>query len=69
MSLPAASTETLRKAERYVIRCAMGIVNSDGWSFEMRSQENVVIFPAAMRRLESAIAKLQEARKSARRKR
>jgi len=56
-------TETAKdKAERHVIRCAMGIVNSEGWAFGL---DNKVHFPGSMRRLESAIARLKEARRAA----
>lgn len=62
-------TEEIARAERHVIRCAMGIVNAEGWSFEKRGQDDVVIFPEAMRRLEGAIARLREARKAAKKHR
>lgn len=67
-------TEVL-KAERSLIRAAMGVVNSDGWAFESRKPEdavtgkdggvNIVVFPGSMRRLEAAIARLKQARKEA----
>lgn len=56
----------VERAERHVIRCAMGIVNSDGWAFRTDATgANVAIFPGSMRRLENAIAKLKLARKQA----
>jgi hypothetical protein len=51
------------KAERHVIRCAMGIVNIEGWAFQQDGEKGIVIFPTALRRLEDAIASLKEARK------
>lgn len=58
-------TDAIQRAERSVIRAAMGIVNSDGWAFQTVTGGNVVIFPGSMRRLEHAIARLKEARKEA----
>lgn len=60
----------VQKAERSLIRAAMGIVNSNGFAFlEDRTDpdklKTSVIFPGSMRRLESAIARLKEARKAA----
>lgn len=46
----------------------MGIVNSNGWSmFKDVNGAERVIYPDAIRRLEGAIAKLQEARKAVKR--
>jgi len=58
-------SSAVAKAERYVIRMAMGIVNEDGWAFRAEGDDHtpVVVFPGSMRRLESAIAKLKEARR------
>lgn len=53
-------------AEKAVVRAAMGIVNKEGWAFQIHGQQNVVLFPGSMRRLESAIAKLKEARRGKR---
>lgn len=63
----ARSTETVKKAERSVLRAAMGIVNSDGWAFQTQGEGGVpvVLFPGSMRRLEAAIARLKRARKEA----
>ena len=67
-------TEKVTRAERAVIRAAMGIVNNDGWAFETRKPQGtttdttglcIVLFPGSMRRLENAIAKLKQARKEA----
>ena len=60
--------QRLANAERSLIRAAMGIVNSDGWSFQNTTCThglNVVLFPGSMRRLEAAIARLKQARKEA----
>ncbi len=60
-----ASKSVLEKAERSVIRAAMGVVNGDGWAFKNQGpgSQNVVLFPGSMRRLEAAIARLKQARK------
>jgi hypothetical protein len=64
-SIPAVAT--INRAERAVNRAAMGIVNERGWAFTSEQPDNtpVVLFPGAMRRLETAIAKLKQARKEA----
>ena len=66
MSAPSTEgKEQLARAERAVIRCAMGIVNSDGWAFQTEGGKNIVTYPGSMRRLEYAIARLKLARKAA----
>lgn len=59
-----SSTDGIRRAERAVIRAAMGIVNKEGWAFDKAGTEeyNVVLFPKAMRRLEFAIQRLGDER-------
>lgn len=69
MSLNKPSTERVLKAERAVIRSAMGIVNAEGWAFQTQGDGRVpvVLFPGAMRRLEFAIQRLRAERKLAKR--
>lgn len=68
MTKRRATPDGVAKAERAVIRAAMGIINSDGFAFtEDRSNEtkvlSLVVFPNSMRRLENAVARLKEARR------
>lgn len=65
MSANRSCTEGMQKAERHVVRCAMGIVNVEGWAFHPGGG---VIRVTAMRRLEVAIARLKEARKEAKKR-
>lgn len=61
------ASDAISKAERSLIRAAMGIVNSDGWAFRQQGDGGVpvVVFPGSMRRLEAAIVRLKEARRAA----
>lgn len=67
------ATSRIRKAEQSIVRAAMGIVNANGYAFtygQIGEMPNVhvVLFPAAMKRLENAVHKLREARKARRKK-
>lgn len=61
--------DAVTRAEKSVVRAAMGCVNAAGWAFNRRDGIEAVLFPNAVRRLEHAVYNLQLARKAAKRRR
>ena len=62
--------DVLARAERKLLRAAMGCVDAKGWAFEYQHQGvPVAKRPSGLRRLELAIANLRSVRKHNRRKR
>lgn len=66
MSNTTPLQRSIAKAEKSVVRAAMGCVSAQGWAMESRGLATVVLFPRALVRLEIAVMRLRAARKGKR---